>query len=302
MAASPAKPVVGRLAPTPSGELHLGNVLAFGAAWLSARAAGGRLLLRMEDIDTQRSTQASADAIRRDLDWLGLHWDAEVLPQSQRAYEDTLAMLAPKTYYCQCSRKQLRPYGGRYPGFCREAGHRTGSLRWKVPDRWVTFEDGVFGLQRQHPLTSKGDPALRRRDGLLTYTLAVVADDLRDGVTEVVRGRDLLGQTGLQKLLGEALGAPPLRYLHLPLLMEAQGRKLSKSHGSVQLDHLRRAGWSAAQLWRRLLPLLGLSPFDAPEKALTQWPRAAVPTADEVLKPGDALSATPFAERRPTGP
>lgn len=248
--------MIGRLAPTPSGELHLGNVGAFGAAWLSARQAGGRLLLRIEDVDLQRSRPDVEDRIRRDLDWLGLHWDAEVPRQSARDYAPWLARLS--TYRCACSRKEV--VGAPYPGTCREAGHADGAARFRLPAGVIAVRDRKFGVRDVDPRAAFGDPIVRRRDGQYTYNLAVVADDVADGVTEVVRGADLLDFTAVQLRLWEAFGAPPPTFLHAPLILGPDGRKLSKSHGALAIRALREAGWSAAQVWDVVLPWLGLPP------------------------------------------
>lgn len=237
---------VGRFAPTPSGHLHLGNALAFGAAWLSARNAGGRVLLRVEDLDRGRAREEIARAQREDLRWLGLDWDEEVPPQSARAY----SLEGLPVYRCICSRA-ARLAGGCA---CAAAGHETGVWRFRAPQAEVAFVDRVRG-----PLVLPvgEDPILQRADGEAAYPLAVVVDDARDGVTEVVRGADLLEATPVQILLHEALGLRPPTYLHVPVLLGPDGRKLSKSHGSTELRALRAAGVSAAEIWERLLPLLG---------------------------------------------
>jgi glutamyl-Q tRNA(Asp) synthetase len=247
-------PVVGRLAPTPSGRLHLGNVTAFAAAWLSVRSRNGRLLLRIEDVDASRAVPGRADEIRHDLAWLGLEWDVEVAPQSERDYSPALQKLAPKLYSCTCTRRQLA--GGSYPGTCRDAGHPEGALRFRLPHGEVRFFDRWRGAHAIDPNTF-GDPVLRRRDGVFAYNLAVVADDIADGVTEVVRGGDLLEFTAVQVRLWEALGARPPTWLHTPLILGADGRKLSKSHGALAIGALRDAGCSAQDLWNVVLPWFG---------------------------------------------
>ena len=243
--------VVGRLAPTPSGHLHLGNALAFGAAWLSVRNRGGRLLLRVEDLDRGRSRQEIAEAQRQDLIWLGLDWDEEVEPQSTRRYVTT----GLETYRCDCSRKQ------RLAGECQ---HRSkpaaeGAVRFRSAHRVVEYVDRACGRQAVRP---EGDPLLIRRNGEAGYPLAVVVDDHRDGVTEVVRGADLLEATAVQVELYRAFGWDQPTWMHVPLLLGPDGRKLSKSHGSTELRALRARGWTAADVWGRLLPLLGVSDQD----------------------------------------
>lgn len=247
--------VTGRLAPTPSGRLHLGNACAYAAAWLSARAAGGRLLLRIEDIDVTRARDELADGLRRDLDWLGLRWDAEVPRQSTRDYAPWLERLGDRVYRCVCTRARLG--GGPYPGTCRHAGHTDGAWRFRLPPGEVHVADRRFGDRDVDP-NAFGDPVLRRRDGVWAYNLAVVVDDVRDGVTEVVRGADLLDFTAVQIRLWQAFGAAPPTWLHAPLVLGPDGRKLSKSHGSLGVAALRDAGWSPERVWAAVLPWLGL--------------------------------------------
>lgn len=251
---------VGRLAPTPSGRLHLGNALAFGVAWLSVRHAGGRLLLRVEDVDRARARTEIEQSIRDDLRWLGLEWDEETPPQRQRRYDPWLESLGDRVYRCRCSRAALG--GGAYPGTCREAGASDGSYRFRLPDGPVAFVDRRFGPVEVDPNGVFGDPVLRRRDGSYAYPLAVVVDDLCDGVSEVVRGADLLEYTAVQVHLWRAFGATPPTWLHAPLLLGPDGRKLSKSHGSTEIGALAASGWTPRDVWRRLLPLVGLDGFE----------------------------------------
>lgn len=249
--------VVGRLAPTPSGNLHLGNALAFGAAWLSARGSGGRLLLRVEDLDRGRAREEVAEGQRRDLRWLGIDWDEEVTPQSRRSY----SLDAVPVYRCDCTRamrlaKQCR---------CRDAGKTRGAWRFRTPPGEVEFVDRALGAQRFLP---DEDPILMREDGEPAYPLAVVVDDARDGVTEVVRGADLVEATATQIRLHEALGLRLPTYLHVPLLLGADGKKLSKSHGSTEIRALRAAGWTRRRVWETLLPMLGLPAGDLADARL----------------------------------
>ncbi|MFZ5476073.1 MAG: glutamate--tRNA ligase family protein [Myxococcota bacterium] len=242
-------PPTGRLAPTPSGHLHLGNALAFGAAWISARRAGGRLLLRVEDLDRGRAREAVAQAQREDLRWLGIDWDEEVTPQSRRVY----SVEGLDVYRCDCNR------AARLARACphRDAPAETGAFRFRVPRGAVTFVDRARGEVTVEP---EDDPVLMRADGEPAYPLAVVVDDARDGVTEVVRGADLVEATGVQVRLHEALGLSPPTYLHVPLLVGPDGKKLSKSHGSTELRALRAAGWSPERVWALLLPMIGAEP------------------------------------------
>ena len=236
----------GRLAPTPSGHLHLGNALAFGAAWLSVRAVQGELLLRIEDLDRGRSRAEIAEAQRRDLEWLGLHWDREVPAQSTRSYSSD----GLPTYLCDCSRKQ------RLAGACRhrESSADSGAVRLRSAGNLIHFEDRAQGPQAFVP---DQDAMLVRRDGEPGYPLAVVTDDHRDGVTQVVRGGDLLEPTAVQVEMYQMLGWTQPSWLHVPLLLGPDGRKLSKSHGSTEIRALRDAGVSQEQIWAVLLPLLG---------------------------------------------
>lgn len=247
--------IVGRLAPTPSGKLHLGNACAYAAAWLSVRSAGGRLLLRIEDVDTTRARPELEAGLIADLSWLGLDWDERVPNQSTRDYRPWLGLLP--TYFCRCTRRDLE----LRPCPCRDAGHPDGHARFRVPEGAVRLTDRKFGPQLEDP-RSYPDPILVHRDGLPSYNLAVVADDIADGVTEVVRGADLLGFTAVQVRLWEAFGATPPTWMHAPLVLGPDGRKLSKSHGSLGIEALRSAGATPADVWRRVLPWLGIEGAD----------------------------------------
>ncbi len=267
-------PVIGRLAPTPSGELHLGNVCAFAAAWLAVRKAGGRLLLRMEDVDAVRARQEIEDGIRRDLDWLGLHWDEETERQSTRDYRPTLKVLQDHTYHCGCTRKLLKSLQGEHPLSCRQAGHETGPLRLALPTQEVRFDDQVFGPQVLG-LDPSQDPILVRRDGLSTYLLAVVTDDIADGVTQVVRGADILPFTAIQQYMWRLLGHTEPAWAHTPVILGPDGRKLSKSHGSEAVASLRERGYRPSDIWSQVLPWLGLPSASYPAEVvdLFDWRR-----------------------------
>lgn len=271
-------PIVGRLAPTPSGRLHLGNVCAFAAAWLSVRAQGGRLLLRIEDVDRPRADAAVEASIRADLDWLGLDWDAETARQSGRDYAPALAALAGHIYRCGCTRAEIQQAGGVYDGRCRDRGLTDGVVRFRLPDlTQATIVDRVRG-PHVTDLTAMGDPVLRRRDGVYAYNLAVVADDIADGVTEVVRGEDLLDQSAVQECLWRAFGQAPPTWLHTPLIVDTEDRKLSKSHGSVHVGELREAGWQPPDVWRRVLPWLGIEPVERIAEAVSAFEPARIRT------------------------
>lgn len=248
---------VGRLAPTPSGLLHLGNVLAFAAAWLNARVKGGQVLLRIEDVDRSRARADIADQQRRDLEWLGLVWDNETPAQSSRDYHPWLEQLADHTYRCICSRRQVQDAGGTYLGTCRDLGHREGSVRFMLPGGERMFEDVRWG-PRTYATADLGDPVLMRKDGSFAYPLAVVADDITDCVTEVVRGADLLPHTVTQICLWEAFGVEPPEFLHSPLVLGPDGTKLAKRHASTGVGELRDRGWTSGDVWEAILPWLGI--------------------------------------------
>lgn len=251
--------IVGRFAPTPSGRMHLGNVFAGLIAWLAARSAGGGFLLRMEDLDTQRTGEAYARQIREDLSWLGLTWDEETQPQSQRSgiyrtYFEKLAELG-LLYPCYCTRSLLHSVNAPhlsdgtyvYPGTCRDltpaqraAYDRSPSWRVRVPDRIWRFTDRLQGEYAQNLATECGDFVLRRADGVYVYQLAVTVDDALSGVTQVVRGSDLLSSAPRQMYLQELLGFPHPDYGHVPMLLAPDGRRLSKRDGDLDLGALRR--------------------------------------------------------------
>jgi glutamyl-Q tRNA(Asp) synthetase len=232
---------IGRFAPTPSGYLHFGSLVAALASYLDARAVGGRWLLRMEDLDPPREVLGAKAAILHSLENYGLHWDGELVYQSQRhdAYAALVDELMQRglAYACTCSRKQLEGYQGIYPGFCRAAGHSqdNAAIRLRVPDKRYSFLDRVQGQYSQHLGREVGDFVIRRRDGLYAYQLAVVLDDGWQGVTDVVRGADLLDSTPRQLFLQELLGLPQPRYLHVPLIIQPDGHKLGKSYRSPPL-------------------------------------------------------------------
>lgn len=243
----PAVPVVGRFAPSPTGALHFGSLVAAVGSYCAARHAGGRWLLRIEDLDTPRVVPGAADQILATLETLGFRWDGEVLWQSRRqeAYAAALATLAERglVYPCACSRREIlasAPHPGDegpvYPGHCRgglPAGRTPRALRIVTPQETIGFTDGVYGWQEQQLACEVGDFVLRRADGLYAYQLAVVVDDAASGINQVVRGADLLGSTPRQIFLLQSLGLPVPEYLHLPLVLAADGSKISKRHGIV---------------------------------------------------------------------
>ena len=252
----PPERVVGRFAPSPSGRMHLGNVFTALLAWLSVRSKGGRLLLRIEDLDPDRSKPEFIDAIYEDLHWLGLDWDEEMPRQSTRTAAYAQAFDRLPVYPCYCSRNELHaasaPHAsdGRvlYAGTCRDltpeqrtAQTRVPAWRVRVPEETVAFHDGVFGEVRQDLAGECGDFILRRSDGVYAYQLAVVCDDAAGGVTEVVRGCDLLDSTPRQIWLDRQLGFSVPWFYHVPLLVAPDGRRLSKREKDLDLDHLRQA-------------------------------------------------------------
>ncbi len=242
MSESP-RPYRGRFAPSPTGPLHFGSLVAAVGSYLDARAHGGAWLVRMEDVDTPRNVPGAADDILATLEAYGFAWDGPVLWQSSRfaAYAEALARLvdAGLAYGCACSRKEIadsavRPAidgGLAYPGTCRNGvppGRSARAWRLRVDDAELAFADRIQGRIVQHLESDVGDFVLRRADGLFAYQLAVTVDDAFQGITDVVRGADLLASTPRQIALQRALGYPALRYAHLPVAANAAGEKLSK--------------------------------------------------------------------------
>lgn len=223
---------VGRFAPTPSGPLHFGSLYTAVASFLDARAAGGRWLLRIDDLDPPRCVDGAEQRIVDALDQHGLHWDGPVQRASDRQpdYDQAIAQLDAdeRLFYCRCPRKSLPK--GPYPGMCRAHTHPRddSAIRLRIGDEQISFVDRASGLISEQPSTTCGDLIVRRRDGLISYQLAVVVDDAATGVTDIVRGADLLTQTARQIYVAQALGLKPQRYLHLPTIDNQRGQKLSK--------------------------------------------------------------------------
>jgi glutamyl-Q tRNA(Asp) synthetase len=239
----------GRFAPSPTGPLHFGSLVAAVASFADARAQGGEWLVRMEDLDRERERPGAADSILRTLDAFGLQWDLEVIYQSRRtqAYGEALERLLGLglAYPCACSRREVAaagrpgPEGPIYPGTCRggiQAGRRARSIRLIAEAPEIRFSDRIQGDQRQVPLEQVGDFVLRRADGVHAYQLAVVVDDAWQGIDRVVRGADLLHSTPRQILLQCLLGLPSPDYAHVPLALGPDGHKLSKSLDSAPVD------------------------------------------------------------------
>lgn len=274
----------GRFAPTPSGQLHLGNILCAMLAYLSARSQGGRFLLRIEDVDIPRCPRHLSRQCIDDLSWLGFTWDEAPIYQSERQdiYRAALDRLtkAGHTYPCFCTRAQLMSLAAPnlgdtqviYPGTCahlspqeaaERAKTRTPAIRLRVPEEDVSFVDGIFGLQTENLARDCGDFILRRSDNLYGYQLSVVVDDALQGVTEVVRGRDILSATPRQLYLHRLLGYAPPQYLHIPLLMDAQGRRLAKRDKDLDLTALSKR-FTPAQLLGMLSFCAGILPENRP--------------------------------------
>lgn len=276
--------IVGRFAPSPTGPLHFGSLLAAVGSYCLARRAGGRWLLRMDDLDAPRVVPGAADDILRTLETLGFTWDGAVIWQSRRqsAYQAALAQLSEQglVYPCACSRREIlasAPHPGEegpvYPGTCRPglaAGRTARALRLRVPERTVRFVDGVFGAQEQNLASEVGDFVLRRADGQYAYQLAVVVDDAASGVNQVVRGADLLTSTPRQILLLESLDLAVPGYLHLPLAVSADGSKISKRHGRSD-DPLARGGEMLERALRWLGQPVPAELCGAPPAELLAW-------------------------------
>jgi glutamyl-Q tRNA(Asp) synthetase len=249
---APGSGYTGRFAPSPTGPLHLGSLTTALASCLEARVRGGRWLLRIEDLDTPRTVPGAADTLLRTLEALGFTWEGDVVWQSRRsaAFHAALEQLQRQdlAYPCSCSRRQLQEQevgDGGYPGTCRRGTTSAPpwSIRFRMPDDAVIcIDDGLAGRVCSS-LARLGDPVIRRRDGLFAYQLAVVVDDAAAGVTDVVRGADLLGSCAWQRCLQRALGVGEPRYVHVPVVVATDGSKLSKSANAVPLDVGRAARW-----------------------------------------------------------
>lgn len=266
-------PLVGRFAPSPTGPLHLGSLVAAVGSYLMVKSLGGRWLLRIEDLDTPRVLPGIADEMLRTLEILGFQWDGEVIFQSRRtkAYLEALAKLRERgcVYPCSCSRAEIArigsaPHDGEegpaYPGTCRDGlprGKHERAVRVKVTDQEISFTDNVMGEFRQVLSLTCGDFVVKRADGPFAYHLAVVVDDAESGVTQVVRGADLLGSTPLQIYLQMLLGYPTPLYSHLPLVAGPDGGKLSKRDNALSISSCRKNG---GELILAALKFLGQTP------------------------------------------
>ncbi len=301
---------VGRFAPSPTGDLHAGSALAALAAWASARAQGGRFLVRVEDIDGPRVVAGASERQMAALRRLGLNWDGPAVRQSARGalYDAALARLAAsgRLFACRRSRRDLAglasaPHGAdgppypaawRTPPLAPDALGRVGdaAVRFRVAPGDVRFTDGVQGEIVENVASAVGDVVLRRRDGVVAYQLAVVVDDAAQGVTEVVRGADLLASTARQVQIIEALGAAVPVYAHVPLLVASTGEKLSKRDGALSVDALLAAGVSPEALVGWLAGVLGQGAAPRPAAAVAAaWDWARVPRGP-VAVPDDLAS------------
>lgn len=295
-------PYCGRFAPSPTGPLHFGSLLAAVASYLEARARGGRWLVRMEDLDRPREMPGAADSILRTLEAYGFAWDEPVLYQSQRdeLYAAALERLreAGLVYPCACSRSEIADSavqgidGLVYPGTCRNglpAGKNARAWRLRVEDRVIAYEDRIQGHLGHNLARDIGDFVLKRADGLYAYQLAVVVDDAAQGITDVVRGADLLDSTPRQLYLQQVLSYPQPGYAHIPIAANAAGEKLSKQTLAPALE----ASDAASQLWKAL-DFLGQAPDPQLRKtsltelwawARAHWRLAAVPARRSIAMP-----------------
>jgi len=244
-------PYIGRFAPSPSGPLHMGSLIAAMASWFDARKAKGKWLLRMEDLDPPRETREAADQILDALDKIGLHWDDQVLYQNKRskAYQSAINTLIKQdlVFACDCSRQQIQESGGIYPGTCRQRHLSDGpgtAMRLRVADETISFTDAIQGEQTQHLQQQVGDFVIKRKDGLFAYQLAVVVDDRFQNISHIVRGIDLMDSTPRQIYLQQVLGRSQPdsyanlqpNYAHIPVIVNELGQKLSKQHMASPID------------------------------------------------------------------
>lgn len=293
--------MTGRFAPSPSGRMHLGNVFSALLAWLSVRSQGGEMILRIEDLDPDRCRPEYAEILKDDLRWLGLDWDREQTPQSLRteAYEEAFRQLERQglVYPCYCTRGELHaasaPHAsdGRilYAGTCRsltpaQRAEKTKAPAWRlaVPDRDYGVTDGLQGPFSENLAADCGDFIIRRADGVYAYQLAVVVDDAAGGVTQVVRGMDLLDSTPRQLYLYHLLGLKAPEFYHFPLLLSPEGRRLSKRDADAGLDVLRERS-APEEIIGKLAYLAGLNPTAEPKSArelVLEFDWAKVPKED----------------------
>lgn len=281
----------GRFAPSPSGPLHFGSLIAAVGSYLQAKSQQGQWLVRMEDIDSPRMQAGAADGILRTLERYQLLWDGDVWVQSHRLerYQQVLDLLKQQqlTYACNCNRSRIQSLPHGYDGFCRDKQLTEGSLAWrlKAPATATVFTDQLAGDVHIPIALAAEDYILKRRDGLFAYQLVVVVDDLDQGITEVVRGADLIDLTTRQQALFQLLGAAPPDYLHLPLAVTEPGFKLSKQNHAPAVEF-----WPVSDTLTSVLRFLGhppppeLTEADAKELltwASTEWQIRQIPTQNE---------------------
>ncbi|MDR2034198.1 MAG: tRNA glutamyl-Q(34) synthetase GluQRS [Helicobacteraceae bacterium] len=250
--------IVGRFAPTPSGALHFGSLIAALGSFISAKSKGGKWLVRIEDIDKARTIKGADSEILRQLEACALFWDGEIVYQSRRieTYREAIASLGDLVYPCYCSRSDLEPFGGIHPQKCpAKNGEKSAALRLRVGDLPIGFNDKLCGYFEQNLRKEVGDFALFNALGEPTYHLAVTIDDQFSGVTQVVRGRDLLDSTPRQIYLQRLLNFRSIEYAHLPLALGADGQKLSKQNLAEPIDKS-----NAAQTLIKALNFLGYNP------------------------------------------
>jgi glutamyl-Q tRNA(Asp) synthetase len=272
--------------------LHFGSLVAAAASWLDARAAGGRWFVRIEDLDRPRAHPGAADSILRALERLGLCWDEPVLFQSRRLerYREALSKLRAHTYWCGCTRSEIADSslgiaadGAQiYPGTCRAGlapGKSPRALRLMTDEAEIVFTDRAQGVQRQSVAREVGDFVLHRADGQFAYQLAVVVDDAEQGITDVVRGADLLDSTARQICLQRLLNYPEPRYLHVPAIINSAGEKLSKQTGAMPVDPSDRS------VFARALRILGQAETDNPANAVRNWRPEAIPRRRTIALP-----------------
>jgi len=273
-----SKPYIGRYAPSPSGRLHYGNLRTALLSWLHARLNNGKWLLRFDDIDSPRVVAGSDQQIMEDLVWLGLDWDGQPYYQSEQLsfYQQKLDELIDDhgCYECFCSRKDIQqaasaPHGKMavYPGTCRhlsqsekqdKASQKHPAIRLQVENKTISFEDGILGSQTQNMATECGDFVIKRADGLFAYQFAVVLDDIAQGVTDVVRGADLLDSSPRQLYLFERFGANFPRFWHVPLVMTAKNQRMAKRNGSSSVADWQMQGGNSKTLIAKFANELGL--------------------------------------------
>lgn len=289
------QPYIGRFAPSPSGELHFGSLIAALGSYLQARAQQGIWRVRIEDIDPPREVPGAATTILHQLEHYGLHWDGDVLWQSQRhdAYREALAWLKNQNlcYYCTCTRARIQSIGGTYDGHCRDLNHgpENAALRLRQTHPVTEFADLLRGTIKAEERLAREDFIIHRRDGLFAYNLAVVVDDQFQGVTEIVRGADLIEPTVRQISLYQQFGWQAPNYIHLPLALNEEGAKLSKQNHApalktgdprpVLIQALRFLGQETLAQWQ------DFSTVEILQNAVAKWSLARVPEMAKINPP-----------------